>query len=92
MKTYFKDIYLPVKNGITGEILKESNSKNNELISQIIVKYDPDKPIGKWFINVVFVYQNSCRRYYFGRTQKEIRELVKYINDFKFNPYLFLNQ
>ena len=92
MKTYFKDIYLPVKNNITGNLYRESHSEKSELITSIQVNYDPLKPIGKWVINTVFQYKNQAKRLWYGKTRKEIKALVNDINDFKFDPYLFLNQ
>jgi tRNA A-37 threonylcarbamoyl transferase component Bud32 len=92
MKTTFKEIYLPIKEGITGNIMKEENKVYNELITSLSVNYTPNKPIGKWCINVVYFHKNIVKRLYYAKTIKEIRILVNDINDFKFNPMLFLNQ
>jgi hypothetical protein len=91
MKTSFNNIYLPVKNRITGEIYKEEHSDKEGLIRSIRVFHEPDNPVGSsWFISAIFTYKTITRRYYFGRTQKEVKELVSYINDFNYDPLLVI--
>ena len=92
MKTYFNDIYLPISRGITGEIFGESQSHYSELINKISVKYEPEKPFGKWVVRANFFHNGQFKTFWFGKTRKEIKELISYINDFKDDPYLFLNQ
>ena len=92
MKTSFNTIYLPVKNNITGDIMNESHSENGEVYNSIRVVYDPDRPVGKYVIYAVFRNNNQGKRFYYGKTRKEIKALINDINDFKFDPHLFLNQ
>ena len=68
MKTYFNDIYLPVKRGITGHIFGEKHSLYADLISEIQVNYEPDKPVGKWVIYAIFRYKNQGKRFYYGKS------------------------
>jgi hypothetical protein len=92
MKTSFNTIYLPIKKGITGEILKYSHSEYSNLIKQVIVTHHPDKPIGKWVISATYVYKNMNKWLHYGNTRKEIKALQTDINDFETDPNLFLNQ
>jgi hypothetical protein len=92
MKTTFKTIYLSIKKGITGNILKEEKREYNELIFSLSVNYIPEKPIGKWSIEAIYYYQTIVKRLYYGKTIKEIKILVNDINEFKTDPMLFLNQ
>ena len=91
MKTYFKDIYLPVSNNLTGIVLNEEHKIKGELQKAIRVSYVPEKPHGKWCISGIFFFKGRSRWLMYGKTQKEIRELVKDINDFRCDPMLFLN-
>lgn len=92
MENTFKDIYLPVKSGITGEILGEKHYINStELQNSISVIYNPLKPIGKWCIKLSLFNKGQFKTLWYGKTIKEIKTLIRDINDFKFDPYLFLN-
>jgi len=92
MKTTFKDIYLPVKNGIMGNILKREYRVKDELIKAINVSNEPNKLIPPRPIVAVFQYNNNGIRLYFGKTIKEIKSLVQHIKEFEYDPNLFLNQ
>lgn len=91
MKTTFKSIYLPIKNGITGELLVEQHSNKGELYQSIFVTKKPFNKLDKRSIQAVFFYKGQSKCFVYGTTIKEIKALVSDINDFKYDPYLFLN-
>lgn len=91
-KITFNQLYLPVKNNITGEILKESHSLKGIEYNAITVTYYPEKPFGKWAISALYKNNNQEKRLCYGKTRSEIKALVNDLNDFKFDPHLFLNQ
>lgn len=91
MKHAFKDIYLPIKAGIIGELHHETQKQNDDLIKECKVSYNPDKPIGKWVITAVFHYRGQTKAFHYGKTRKEIKALINDLNDFDFDPHLFLN-
>lgn len=91
MKTYFKDVYWPVKNGITGELLTEQHSKDGELYQSIVVTKKYFNKLDKMSINATFFFKGQYKSFVYGTTIKEIKALVNDINDFKYDPYLFLN-
>jgi len=92
MKNY-KDIYLAIKAGITGELLKEQHFINFiELQNSVIVIYDPLHPYGKWCTQLRLFNKGQYKTLWYGKTIKEIKALIRDINDFEYDPHLFLNQ
>lgn len=92
MKTSFKDIYLPIKAGITGNLILHEEKVFSDLVKSVKVTYHPDKPIGKWVISAGFLYKSQSIRLCYGKTQKEIKTLIQDIKDFNSDPHLVLNQ
>ena len=91
MKTYFKDIYLPVKKNITGVLLNEEYRQKSELQKAIRITYTPVEFWGKRCIHANYFFCGRSRWFVYGKTIKEIRELIKDINEFREDPYLFLS-
>jgi len=91
MKTYFNDIYLPVKQGITGTILQNVIKRAGELEKQIDVTYELPQRKGERCILLVLFYKGQHKSFVYGKTIKEIRQLCRDVNDFNYDPHLFLN-
>jgi hypothetical protein len=89
-KVSFNTLYLPVKNGLAGQVLSEIHKERESTINFINVIFHPDKPIGKWVITAAYYNKGIFKALRYGKTQKEIRCLVKDINDFHYDPILFL--
>lgn len=89
MKTIrFKDLYLPVKNGLMGKIYEHEVLKDGEKKQSVTVRYFSDA-----FPCIVLAVENNgqTKSFCYGKTQKEIKELARDINNFYFDPNLFIN-
>jgi len=91
MKTSFKDIYLPVKNNLTGVVLNEEHKTNGELQKAIRITFAPEKPYGKRCISGIYFYNGRSLWLMYGKTIKEIKALINDINDFRNDPHSFFN-
>lgn len=92
MKTTFKDLYLPVKNNLTGVIWGETHGEKDNLIKSVRAElYDANNIRGHCII-LGLIYKGQIKSLRYGTTQKEIKQLSRDINDFNNDPHLFLNQ
>lgn len=87
MKTTFNDLWIPVKSGLYGYIWFESkespNGSGNYKIKVIYHRPDTIKGDSSCPISLCMEREGMFKVYVFGKTRKEIKELQKYINDFR---------
>jgi hypothetical protein len=75
MKVTINTIKLPVKNNIMGEII--NYQKNEQGFKQSVVVRNESE-----FLIAVFSVNDKDSKYYFGKINREIKELRNCINDF----------
>jgi hypothetical protein len=93
MKTSFNSFYTPIKRNIDGVLLAEAKHNKEGLIYSIRAEYWPDYPaIPNKPLSILFVFGQQISRSFYGTTRKEIKAAVNDINDFRYDPHLFLNQ
>jgi hypothetical protein len=92
MKTTFNTLYSPIKAGIEGLLFREEHKVNGELQAGIRITSGDKRFYGKKSILARYSHNGQNRALLYGKTIKEVKALVADINDFRFNPHLFINQ
>ena len=80
----------PVKAGIEGEIVKHVEKQNNEIIKAFSVEHsDKFKP---WAVRCCYTVGGVSKGWFYKSTLSALREFRNDINDFLYDPKLFLFQ